>query len=222
MARSAPPLVGFVVIVAVGFVHGMWTERWNPSQELDDAIAHLNDLPERVGAWQAQPIEIDAKALQQAGAAGHWLRRFTHARTGASVTIILLCGRTGQMAVHRPEHCYRGSGYEMSAPAANQTLDLGEQGSAQFWTARFVKDDPGNPAQLRIFWSWLAGGAWQAPESPRLTFAGQTVLFKLYAVREDTGPKQPVENDSCLELLLALLPEITRSITSSSRPDPIP
>lgn len=222
MFRSAPLLVAIVVIVGAGFIHGMWTERWSSSQELDDAVARLEGLPERVGAWHAQPIEIDAKALKQAGAAGHWLRRFTHTRTGATVTIILLCGRTGQMAVHRPEHCYRGAGYEMSAPPAHKTLDFVKQGSAQLWTARFVKDDPASPVQLRIFWSWFADGAWRAPESPRLAFAGKSVLFKLYAVHELTGPAQRVEDDPCLDLLHALLPEIARSISSFPQPDPTP
>jgi hypothetical protein len=200
----------------------MWTERWSSSQEVDEAVARLEGLPDHLGEWQAQPIEVDEKALQQAGAAGHWLRRFTNARTGATITVLLLCGRTGQMAVHRPEHCYRGAGYEMVGNAAHQAIDLGNHQAAQFWTARFVKDDPAGAAQLRIFWSWFADGAWQAPESPRLTFAGQSVLFKLYAVRDLTGPPQPAERDPSLELLRTLLPKIDKAISSSSQPASTP
>jgi hypothetical protein len=222
IARIAPLLVALAVILGAGLLHGVWTERWSPSQELDEAVARLDGLPERFGAWQAQPIDIDAKTLKQAGAAGHWLRRLTHARTGATVTILLLCGRTAQMAVHRPEHCYRGAGYEMSAPAAHQAVNFGDDRSAELWTARFVKDDPAGAGQLRIFWSWFADGTWRAPDSPRLAFAGLPLLFKLYAVRELTGPLQRVEDDPCLDLLRELLPEINKAISASSQPSSTP
>jgi hypothetical protein len=177
-------LVALGVVLAAGLVHGILTNRWSKSQELEAAVSRLRLLPEQVGAWQARPVDLDSRALQQAGAEGHWLRRFTNARTGASVTIILLCGGTGNMAVHQPEDCYRGAGYEMAAPASSYALPSeGKDSTGTLWTARFRKEDAAGSVQLRIWWSWLADGRWQAPDSPRLAFAGFPVLYKLYAVR---------------------------------------
>ncbi|HMF12113.1 MAG TPA: exosortase-associated EpsI family protein [Gemmataceae bacterium] len=211
-----PLVVALGVVVAAGTWYGLTTERWQKSEELEAAVSRLRELPEHIGDWQARPVEMDARALRQAGAEGHWVRRFTHSRTGASVTIILLCGRTGQMAVHRPEDCYRGAGYEISSPATPYA-SRSEKGDAEsrFWTACFRKQDASGPVQLRIFWSWLASDAWQAPDSPRLAFAGLPVLYKLYAVHELVGP---IEDDPAIDLLHRLVPPLTELLAIRQPP----
>jgi hypothetical protein len=228
-------LVALVIVVAAGAWHGIGTERWRKSEELGPAVARLSDLPERVGDWQARPVDMDAQALRQAGAEGHWLRRFANPRATSSVTIVLLCGRTGQMAVHRPEDCYRGAGYEMAAPATQYQLPphptlspaegerVGRGGGpdgepAAFWTACFHKQDAAGPVQLRIYWSWFAGGRWQAPDSPRLAFAGLPVLYKLYVVCEAGEPAGPITNDPCIDLLRSLVPELTKALAATDPP----
>jgi len=208
---SAPVLAGLVIVIAAGAWHGIRTERWQESGALEAAVARLDDLPEQVGDWQARPVEADERALRRAGAAGHWLRRFTNARTSTSVTIVLLCGRTGQMAVHRPEDCYRGAGYEMAGVPVPFPLSLApDDAMADFWTACFRKEAASGPVQLRILWSWLGDGRWRAPESPRLAFAGIPVLYKLYAVREMAGLAESIDDDPCTDLLRLLIPELTK------------
>jgi hypothetical protein len=217
---TAPLVVAFGIVLTAGVLHGIGTDRWRPSPELETAAGRLQSLPERAGNWQARPIEMDAEMLRRAGAEGHWLRRFTNSRSGASITIVLLCGRTGQMAVHRPEDCYRSAGYEMIGPAEPYLLPAcSECGAAAFWTARFDKEASAGSLQLRIFWSWLADGRWQAPASPRLAFAGLPVLYKLYAVRETTGPEGSIEDDPCIDLLRQLIPELTNSLAPTEPPE---
>jgi hypothetical protein len=202
--------------VASGLLHGIGTERWRQSNDLAFALSRLDDLPEHVGEWRASPLEMDATILRQAGAEGWWLRRFTHTRSGAMVNILLLCGPTRHMAIHRPEDCYRGAGYEIAAPAVPVTIS---DGSDIFWTARFRKSDSLGSAHLRICWSWFADGKWQAPESPRLAFAGIPVLYKLYAIREMSEPAESAEVDPAADLLRLLAPELARSFTLSSPTD---
>jgi hypothetical protein len=207
-------------VLTAGVLHGIGTDRWHASQELEIAAARLQRLPEQTGDWQARPVQMDAEALRRAGAEGHWLRRFTNRSSGASVTIVLLCGRTGHMAVHRPEDCYRSAGYEMIGSAEVCLLPgSSEHGATAFWTARFDKQATAGPLQLRIFWSWLADGRWQAPNSPRLAFAGLPVLYKLYAVRETTGPEGPIDDDPCIDLLRRLIPELTNSLATTELPE---
>jgi hypothetical protein len=212
-ARTVPLLVAIAIVLAAGLLHGLGTERWRPSPDLQFALSRLHDLPERVGDWQASPLEMDAAVLRQAGAQGWWLRRFTNTRTGEAVNILLLCGPTRHMAIHRPEDCYRGAGYEIAAPAA--PLKFPDR-SDVFWTACFRKRDALGSPQLRICWSWFADGRWQAPESPRLAFAGTSVLYKLYAIRELSEPAELAAGDSSAELLRLLVPELSRSLSLSS------
>ena len=45
MSRLLPFLVGVALLLGAGIVHGLWTDRWRPSQELADAAAALSQLP---------------------------------------------------------------------------------------------------------------------------------------------------------------------------------
>src|SRR4051812_24487116 len=111
LLRLAPVLTGFALVLLAGLVHGLWTQRWHRSAELETAAARLTHLPQAVGDWKGEPVELDAQDLAASGAAGYWMERFTHRRTGAVVTLVLLCGRPGPLSVHRPEYCYRGAGF---------------------------------------------------------------------------------------------------------------
>jgi hypothetical protein len=214
-----PLLVALGIVLATKLLLDIATDRWRPSTDLQFALSRLRELPERVGDWQASPLEMDAAVLHQAGAEGWWLRRFTNTRTDETVNILLLCGPTRYMAIHRPEDCYRGAGYEMAAPASPLTIN---DGSDVFWTARFRKPDAVGSPQLRIYWSWFADGRWRAPESPRLAFAGTPVLYKLYAIRELSEPAEQAARDSSAELLQLLVPELSHSLSPPSTVDSLP
>src|SRR5437588_9037498 len=90
--RLAPVLTGLGLVLLAGVVHGIWTQRWHHSPDLEAAAARLADLPGAVGQWQGEAAELDAQDLGASGAAGYWMRRFTHRRTGEVVTVVLLCG----------------------------------------------------------------------------------------------------------------------------------
>jgi hypothetical protein len=205
-------LAGLAVVLLAGVVYGAWTQRWGKSAALEAAAARMDRLPGDVGRWKAAPAEIDPEALRMTGAEGSWVRRYTHERSGAAVTVMLLCGRPGPMSVHRPEHCYRAAGYEPAAPPAPFTFrPAPDAPPAAFWTGRFWAPEPGGPA-LRIFWSWYADGAWQAPTEPRWAFARQPALYKLYIIHETAGRADRPEDDPAAELLRQLLPELSRAL----------
>ena len=61
-----------------------------------------------------------------------------------------------------------------------------------------------DPAQIRVHWGWSTGDRWQTPGSPRLHFAGEPVLFKLYVselwyptgnASDDAGASELLMND---------------------------
>src|ERR1700722_2298362 len=183
MTRTFLMLSACVLIVGTGIVHGLWTDRWGRSQELEMAVARLNrNMPGDLGPRKAEGAELDAGALRAAGAIGHWPRRYKHTRTGETLDVIVLCGRSGQISVHRPEHCYRSAGFEMlSAAALYRPKALAP---AEFWTALFRKQEADGPIQDRIFWAWFAESTWVAPSGdPRAAFARYRALYKLYVIR---------------------------------------
>jgi hypothetical protein len=220
--RSVPlspcPLVplslGLAVVLAAGWIHGLWTQRWSKSADLEAAVARLGELPGDLEGWKAEPGTEDREALAAAGAEGWWIRRYVQPYSGAHVDVLLLCGPSGRLCVHRPEHCYSGAGYELAAPATHFSLPGGE-----FWMARFTKEDLSGPVTVRIFWSWFANGTWQAPSNPRWSLAHAPALYKLYVLREEPpGPPGRVEDDPAAEFLRILVPALSRALDPPVRP----
>jgi hypothetical protein len=208
--RGVPLLTGLVLVIAVAVVQGMWTQRWQKSADLDSAVGRLANAPGDLGTWKSESAAFDAEALTEAGALGSWVRRYTDACTGASVLVILMCGPSGKMSVHHPEHCYRGAGYEiMAEPVRCQVTG---PPAATCWTTRFRKQETTGDVHLRVFWTWLGNGVWQAPDRPRLRFAPLPALYKLYVVHELPPGQEKLEQDPSLRLLQQLLPALTEAL----------
>jgi hypothetical protein len=206
-------MIALALVIAAGLVHGRWTQRWSASRAVEDAVARLGQVPTNVGAWQGRLLEMDREQLARANIAGHVARRYGRRDGTAAVTILLVCGLPGPIAVHTPDICYAGAGYELlGAPATLSVPDGPGGGPAEFRHAVFGKTNSPVPSYLRILWTWSADGSWKAPENPRLAFAPQRALYKLYVIHEMDTSEQRVEDDPSLELLRSLLPELERAL----------
>jgi hypothetical protein len=213
-----PALVGVVVLLAAGVVHGLWNDRWQPSEALAEASARLDQLPTKFGAWTSEQVEQDAESLAQAGAVNHYSRLFLDPVTGEHVTLLILCGKPARMAVHRPEHCYKSAGYELHDQPSRCQVKVGELPAAELWTALFVRNEATTASsghQLRIFWTWVVEGRCTAPKSPRLELARQRSIYKMYIIRSLSGPERPLNSDPCVRLLGEVLPVLDRTLTTA-------
>jgi hypothetical protein len=174
------------------------------SAQLDAAAARVALVPDVVGDWRGTDEPADNAAFAQTGARSYWTRRYVHQETKASVLVILMCGRAGKMAVHTPEVCYRGAGYELFEDPVARAV----QPDHKFWSAQFVKKGGSN---LRLAWAWNARGVWEAPALPRWSFRGEPFLYKLY-VSQEVGTSR---SDGPLEFLGVFVPELRRTLFPS-------
>src|SRR5438270_9326493 len=94
-------MAGMVLVLAAGLVHGLWTNRWSDNADLEAAAARLRDVPKDVGDWAGHDQEIDLERIARAEAAGSLLRNYA-GPDGQKVSVVLLCGRFGPLAVHTP------------------------------------------------------------------------------------------------------------------------
>jgi hypothetical protein len=209
MSRALAALTVFLAVATSGVVHGVWTYRWSAPAALQRATARMADLPMTLGDWDGQPGELDARQLAVADVSGHLLRRYVNRRSGAVVTVMLLCGRPGPVSVHRPEVCYGGAGYELAGPMAKHPAPA-EAG--EFWACRFQKFRAGVPEHLRVLYAWSATGKWEASESPRTAFARSAALYKLYVIREMARENEPLEEDPSVAFLRALVPALQKAL----------
>jgi hypothetical protein len=209
------------VVVLSGAVHGKWTGRWGDDTALEDAVARLGRIPLAVGDWRGADQVLGREETEAARIAGYCYRRYENLRSRHAVTVLLACGRPGPIAVHTPDICFEGAGYRRLAPPAPCRLAYGgDDRAAGFRTMRMRQAEAASPTELRIFWSWSAGGAWQAPDNPRVAFARRRALYKLYVLREYAGEEVRPEDDPCAEFLRALLPALDAALAeASARPD---
>jgi hypothetical protein len=170
------------------------------------------DVPMIIGDWHARSDELDEAVLTRAGADGYFLRHYENL-DGKKITVLLMCGRPGPIALHEPDVCYRGAGYYQNGPIAvwPQKYDSGST-SAEFKRGNFSKDDATDVTSVRIEWSWNAGGKWLVPSNPRVAFARSSVLYKLYIVQSETPSSEQAGEDACKEFLEQMLPKLDNAL----------
>ncbi len=213
MSRVFPLVAGIVVIVVSGFVDGQWTQPWEKSAELEEAVARLNRIPETVGNWKAQrAFEVDPEEIQLAGAEGSWIRRFTSTNND-TVLVVVLVGRAGSMSVHRPESCYPGAGYDQAGSSLRYSVNAADGSRlAECWTSKFNKPGVASSSHLRLFWSWYSEGKWQAPAWPRWEFAHLPCIYKLYVIRETNNRSETLDNEPAVKFMQQFLPKLARAL----------
>lgn len=229
MLRTLPALAAVPLVLAFGVAEGLWTDRWHQAPDVALAAGRLAAVPLTVGEWQGEDQVMDARVRAKAEIAGYLLRQYVHRPTGATVSVLLVCGRPGPVSVHTPDVCYGGGGYGQIGSPARHTVDppppVGQRGTldvargtrgpvgpASFWVGTFAKGAGVIPDRLRVLWAWTETGDWTAPDAPRLAFARAPVLYKLYVVRPLVRLDEPVAADPGEEFLRLFLPHVHQAL----------
>jgi hypothetical protein len=212
MKRIIIAASAITAIFITGIVHGIWTGRWDWSDEPSASAALLPQVSMEFGDWQG--VRLDSESRDLDGASACLNRRYTHHLTGARVTILLLCGRPGPISIHPPDSCYAAGGYDVIAPTTFNAADA--SAGAEFRVARMRKKRASDQNQLRIFWAWNNGGGWRVPADPRMTYASSKVLFKLYVIRELADFEEPLDNDPSVEFMRQFLPGLDKTLFDRS------
>src|SRR5262245_3153551 len=113
MKQTLPLIAAITVVLSSGVAQGIWAHRWIPSRGIEVAVSRLDNVPKVIGDWEGEDEELDGRQVEVGEIAGHISRRYRNRLDGSVVTLLLMCGRPGPIAVHSPEICYAGSGYEL-------------------------------------------------------------------------------------------------------------
>jgi hypothetical protein len=218
MLRSLAFVSAAVLLFLSGIVHGLWTNRWHSSPEVEEFASRLAVIPRTIGDWHATDLELTSREIEVARIDGYCYRRYENSRNHRSVQMLLVCGRAGPIAAHTPDVCFQGAGYRAVNEPTLLSLPYGPaDAEAGFRTMRLAQQESAFPIEIRVYWTWSAGGPWQAPSNPRMSFAGRRALYKLYLLREKTEDHIPPESDPCAEFLRLLLPELDSRLCPPTR-----
>src|SRR5438132_9032687 len=105
-------------------------------------------------------------------------RIYTNLNDSSQLGMLLACGRPGHTAVHTPEICYPGQGYQPVETLEKKEIALADLSKAEFYVRIYEKPNPAGEAdRIRIYWAWKTAAApWQAFASPRLKLGFQPVV----------------------------------------------
>lgn len=212
MVKTIPLLVASLVIGFAGYQHGVWTGRWSGAGDLEEAVARLERVPMEIAGWEGERRTLDPEVVEQGQLAGYILRRYKDPAGGLPVRVLLMCGRTGPLAVHTPDICYTRSGYEMTGPESPYSPGTG---NATFSMGIFTVPEAPVPEDLCILWSWTGDGKWQAPASPRIAFARFPLLYKLYVICDMPSPTGLASGDPRAKFLEELMPILHQTLFPS-------
>lgn len=206
MLQRLPIIAVVAVLIATGVVSGMWSNRWSGGAAL--SVENRMTLPVSIGDWDSRDDPVTAQVLKISQAASIDRRWYTNRVTGATVSVSLIYGDPGPVAVHTPDVCYAGSGLEETAPAVIREIEPSQPD--RFLVRRFRKQGP-SPMTLSVHYAWNSGDHWEVHDNPRIHFAGQRALYKLYVNCDTTMGVGPDGDLPALEFLRALLPVLNES-----------
>jgi len=166
----------------------------------------LDSFPKQLGDWQCTSDErLTPEVERTLRCYGYINRVYWNPQLGVHVSLAILCGPRGPMAVHTPEICYSSRGRTAIGEPQEITGNAETQGNS-FWRLPFKQARSEN-ADLEVWYAWSDGGEWIASSRPRYWMTDS--LFKIQLAGP---PGVKGQQNSCELLLQKIVPEFRRCL----------
>ena len=203
MLRTITLLTVLLLTIVTGVIQGRLTNRWGLTEDLQAVGRRLEELPAEFGDWQlVESSELGEAASQMLEAYGYVGGVYRQQSTGAHVTMFVLVGPVGPIAVHTPEVCFGSRVYELIESRQPFALDNPSSPDEPhtFWAPLFRrKDVDGHLAPT--YYGWTVDGRWTAANDPRFAFAANPYLYKVQVTTLVPASMARLETDPCQEFL---------------------
>lgn len=196
--------------VLVGGIQGKLSRRWGVAPDVLALGQELESLVGDVGDWQlVENSRLEPAVINILECVGHLKRTYSHRQTGESVTVAVMLGPPGPIAVHTPEICFSSRNYRMNESRERVELATAPDRTDSFWSLTFDAKNAGDD-RLRVYYAWTTGRPWQASEHPRFQFSGQPCLYKIQLSCPVPAGGTSEATDSCRRFLEAFVPVLDR------------
>jgi hypothetical protein len=182
----------------------------NPQLLVRAAQVLEQPLDKRVGNWQViHETPLDDRTVEMLQCPAHISRVYVHDQTGDRVSVTVLVGPAGPIAVHTPEICFSSQDYKIDSNRSAITIGEGEDTKQSFWDVAFLSNDVVG-SKLRVVYAWSDGRRWAASEQPRIDYGALPYLYKL----QIAGPEAPAagEFDPCRDFLDQFLGQVEKQL----------
>ena len=192
ISRRKPLIVVIVLLITSAVVHGSIDGRWSPKQDLVAQGKKLSELPETAGDWIFnQVLELDENALRILQCHGWEQREYVHQATGQVITVAVMLGPRGPMAVHTPEVCFDSVGTNQTRDRRPESITTARQ-DHQLWSVEFANKDSGDN-RFESWYGWSDGGKFHASKLPRVWMSNYLYKIQLSGP-VGNGADQPIQN----------------------------
>jgi hypothetical protein len=173
-------IVAVVLTVIPAILQGNFENRWGDPADLTAAAKRVEELPRDFGDWkltsEGEPLlEV---VYAELGLSGYVSRTYTHKQTGATVSLLLMAGKSGPLIRHPPNICYANRANEQVGEMTKMQVDVTEPTSEfnllEYKRLRSLTDD-----RFLVAYAMATGPTWLAPSVPRIEFGGAPVLYKV-------------------------------------------
>lgn len=189
-----------------GVVHGRLDGRWSAAPKLTEIGSKLNSLPDRVGQWElVEETPLPQNAQDILRCFGSTNRVYQNIDTADRVTVAVMFGRRGPIAVHTPEVCYSGRGTKQSGPTRREIVPI-DSVNHSVWTVSF-EDNQDKQPKLEVLYAWSVGEEWVAADNPRFW-----LTENLYKIQIAGPPTAKGQESVTLEFFRELIPQLQTRI----------
>ncbi|HEY2785846.1 MAG TPA: exosortase-associated EpsI family protein [Fimbriiglobus sp.] len=217
MARIGMILAAVVMLAAAGTLEVLRSGKRADAATVRRVQDCLNAVSSRpVGDWKGEDVPYDQKLLDRAEAQAHLSRRYRQAFTDETVDVLILAGNPRALGAHDPTVCFAGIGYKQEADEQRRTVSSDANAKqSSFWAARFRTDDI-PPAAIELFWAWGTEGDWSAVSNPRLEYANEPLILKIYVSRPLNQFGRSGDRNLTEKFLSEFLPQVREAFHPAS------
>jgi hypothetical protein len=199
------------VTVGAGVTQGLLTNRWGPRPSMVAAAGRLQrQMPPRIGNWVLREEgKLQAEVQETLHCAAYLWHTYEHVETGDRVSVFVVLGPHGPIAVHTPEICFSSQNHRAQGERQMKHIDDAKGNKHKLWELYFKANDL-EAADIRVMYAWSSGGPWQATESPRFAFAGAPYLYKIQLSGPPRGEASSF--DACSDFLREFLAQLQQRL----------
>jgi len=201
-SRRQLPILLFSLFffLLTGAVQGWFSGRWIDRSKQQSISKSITELPTSVGDWTMQKdVPLERAAISLLNPYGYINRVYANEKTGWIISIAVLYGLKGPIAVHTPEVCYSSRDFVILGGKTVYTLPIPNEGT--LWSQEFQSRKVG-AEHMMVYHGWTDGGPWMAAKNPRFLRTETLTKLQIAAFGADR------EKDPIPEFLEQFIPSL--------------